>query len=278
MAGSPAPDAGPEGPWLPAWDGAHYAANTAHHRRHDAAFLATVPLAPTDRVLDLGCGAGDFTALVADLVPAGEVVGVDPQVSLLDEARRRARPNQRFVQGTAQDLGSLLDGETFDVVLSRSVLHWLPWPDHVGVLRACRGLLRPGGRLRTESGGGDNARTVVAYFDRVAADVAGPGAPSAPWTFPDAGAYLDLVEDCGFDLAADGFVRLQGQRRPFDRDTLLGWVTSQSVQAYEAGVPVELRAALRTAAVERIDELRRPDGSYDVTFVRLEVLAYNPEG
>src|SRR4029079_4446533 len=91
--------------WLPEWDGALYAANTAHHRRYDAAFLATLPLHNGDRVLDLGCGAGDFTAIGAARHLAGEVVGVDPQPALLAEARTLAGPNQTFVEGSAQELG-----------------------------------------------------------------------------------------------------------------------------------------------------------------------------
>src|SRR4051794_17913380 len=88
--------------WLPEWDGALYAANTDHHRRYDARFLSTLPLRPTDRVLDLGCGAGDLTATVASRVPDGHVVGLDPQPSLLAEARRRAGANQSFVEAPAQ--------------------------------------------------------------------------------------------------------------------------------------------------------------------------------
>src|SRR5437763_7756475 len=72
----------------PEWDGELYAANTGHHRRYDDAFLATLPLRTTDRVLDIGCGSGDFTATVAALVPDGHVVGLEPQPSLIHEARR----------------------------------------------------------------------------------------------------------------------------------------------------------------------------------------------
>src|SRR4051794_16440097 len=110
-----------DSPWVPPWDGASYAANTAHHRRYDEEILATLPLRPTDKVLDLGCGSGDFTIQVAARVPDGHVVGLDAQRSMLDEARRIAGPNQSFVEGPVQRLGSLVDGEApFDVVVSRS--------------------------------------------------------------------------------------------------------------------------------------------------------------
>src|SRR4051812_35544349 len=108
--------------WLPEWDGALYAANTDHHRRYDARFLATLPLEPTNRVLDLGCGAGDLTATVAKLIPGGHVVGVDPQPSLLTEARRRAGANQSFVEAPAQKLAEAIsDDDSFDVIFSQSV-------------------------------------------------------------------------------------------------------------------------------------------------------------
>jgi len=76
------------------------------------------------------------------------------------------------------------------------------------------------------------------------------------------------VEKAGFAAGADGWVHTVAQRRPFDRDGLLGWLRSQCYQAYGDG------ADLREAADARVDELRRADGSYDVTFVRLDLLVY----
>src|SRR4051794_6389838 len=204
-----------QGRWLPDWDGAAYAANTGHHRRYDARFLATLPLKPTDRVLDLGCGAGDLTATVAERVPDGHVVGLEPQPSLLAEARARARPNQSFVEAAAQEMAAAIgeDG-SFDVIFSQSVLHWVPWADHPTVLEQCRRLLRTGGALRVECGGGDNVREVVAFLDEIAREIVGPSAPTAPWTFVHAGAYLDLLLEVGFDVR-DGFVHTVAQRREF---------------------------------------------------------------
>jgi trans-aconitate methyltransferase len=262
--------------WRPEWDGRLYAANTAHHRRYDDRFLVSLPLTPTDRVVDLGCGAGDLTAKVAGLVPDGHVVGVDPQPSLLAEAAARALANQSFVESSAQQLDTAIaDNGAFDVVFSQSVLHWVKWPDHPGILRSCRRLLRSGGALRIECGGGDNVREVVAFLDGVARRVAGDGAPTAPWTFVAAGAYLDLLLETGFAVD-NGFVHTVAQRRAFDRESVIGWLTSQAVQAYEVDLAPARRAEFRQEAVDSVDELRRADGSYDLTFVRLDLLAFNP--
>src|SRR3954470_17191768 len=152
MSGRVSHDMGQDAEWLPDWDGQAYAANTAHHRRYDARFLESLPLQPTDRVLDIGCGAGDLTATVAGLVPDGHVVGLEPQPSLLAEARSRAHPNQSFVESPAQHLAGAVD-RPFDVVFSQSVLHWVQWADHPTILQQCRDVLRPGGALRIECGG-----------------------------------------------------------------------------------------------------------------------------
>lgn len=139
-------------PWVPAWDGTVYAANTGHHRAYDTAFLAQTPLGRTDRVLDLGCGSGDLTATIAEMVPDGHVVGIDAQPSMLVEARRWARPNQFFIESPLQQLGVNLpspehDG-AYDLVLSRSVLHWVPTADWPEVFASIRRLVRPGGWVR----------------------------------------------------------------------------------------------------------------------------------
>lgn len=162
-------------PWVPDWDGTAYAANTAHHRVHDEWFLRAFPVRTGDRVLDLGCGSGDFTRAVAAMVPDGHVVGIDAQATMLDEARAVAGDvaNQSFRLGSVQDLDRVFpapvhDG-TFDVVMSRSVLHWVPSNDHPGVFAAASRLVRPGGWLRVECGGAGNVPAVVRVLDGISA-------------------------------------------------------------------------------------------------------------
>jgi ubiquinone/menaquinone biosynthesis C-methylase UbiE len=241
-----------QGDALAPWHGALYAANTGHHRVYDDAFLDTLPLRPRDHVLDLGCGSGDFTATVAGRVPEGLAVGLEPQASLLDEARGLARPNQRFVQGRVQQLGSLLPGgAAFDVVMSRSVLHWVPLADHVALLADIHRLLRPGGWYRAEFGGAGNIPRVLSLLDDVSRRLDGP---VTPWTFTDPATYLGLIEEAGFEVG-EGFVRSTAQRRAFDRESLLGWFRSQVEQAYTS------RPGRRTGGAlpaRRASALRRP--------------------
>ncbi len=256
---------------LPAWDAAVYAANRGHHQAHDEAFLATLPLRPSDRILDIACGSGELTRTVAAMVPDGHVVGLDGSASMVDAASAAGAANQSFVLGPAQQLGSLVGGDRFDGIYSRAALHWVPRPDWPGVLSAARGVLSDGGWLRIECGGGDNVAGPQQLLDDISRSLDGP---VAPWNFLPAGAALDLLEAAGFAVGDGDWVRTIAQRRPFDRDSVLGWVRSQCEQAYLIDLPVDRHDAFRAAMTERVDELRRADGTYDVTFVRLDALVH----
>jgi len=256
-----------------AWNGDLYGRTSAHNRRYDEAFLATLSLRPTDEVLDVGCGTGDFTIKLAARVPQGRVVGLDASPSQITAAAAHARSNVGLLVGRAEDLAGSLGDRRFDAIVSRATLHWLPEARHPELLQGFRRHLKPGGVLRVEMGGAGQIAAVRAVIDDVSAAL---GGPRSPWFFPEPAPYRALLERAGFDLS-EGFVRLLEQRRSMPaREDLLGFLHSQVFLAYEAGLTAAQRAQLRTRVEARADELRRPDGSYDLDFVRLDVLAHAP--
>jgi SAM-dependent methyltransferase len=104
-------------------------------------------IGPGMRVLDLGCGVGDVTMLLAETVgPSGSVIGIDRSAEAIAFARERvgdtAHGNITFAQCAAEDYP---DAASFDAVVGRYVL--AHQADAVGFLRAATRLLRPGGTL-----------------------------------------------------------------------------------------------------------------------------------
>jgi ubiquinone/menaquinone biosynthesis C-methylase UbiE len=91
------------------------------------------------RSLDLGCGPGAF----ADLFDGDDYVGVDLNARYIDHARRTRKG--AFLVGDARRV-ELPDGR-FDQVLIFGLLHHLPDEDVRAVLKECRRLLAPGGRI-----------------------------------------------------------------------------------------------------------------------------------
>src|SRR6478609_302085 len=65
-------------------------------------------LKPHMRILDIGCGPGTITADLAELVPQGEVIGVDREGTVLERARsvaeERGLTNARFAVADVHDL------------------------------------------------------------------------------------------------------------------------------------------------------------------------------
>jgi SAM-dependent methyltransferase len=254
------------------WAGRDYAAEAGHHRTVDDWFLEQHPPGQRDTIVDAGCGSGEFTAQLARLAPAGHVVGVEPDPSMLAAARRHEIGNLAFRPGRLQELDQVCGRASADLVVSRAVLHWLPLGEYGACFGAVRSTLRPGGWFHAESGGVGNLERLRSLLDEVAGGLeVGP----AQVTFPDAGAVFDLLEEAGFELPA-GSVSTVAQRRPFDREQLLGLIRTQASMAYGLGPSVDLHDRFVDAASVRLDDLRRHDGTFDQTFVRLHVLCRRP--
>lgn len=123
----------------------------ARDRRSDTvALLRRAGVAPGHRCLDVGCGGGEVSFDLADLVgPAGRVTGVDLDAVKLDLATRSAKErgldNVDFVR---QDITQWPAAQQFDVVYSRFVLHHLP--DPLAMVRTMWSMVAPGGRLIVE--------------------------------------------------------------------------------------------------------------------------------
>ena len=97
------------------------------------------------RVLDVGCGVGDVSFLVASLVgPEGSVVGVDLDAEALKLAeQRRATQAIRNVEFRQSDARSLDSAWLFDAAVGRFILHFMKDPTEA--LRDIAERVRPGG-------------------------------------------------------------------------------------------------------------------------------------
>ena len=117
-------------------------------RRSYRKLVVAAEVRPGDGVLDVGCGPGYLTRMLAQAVgPQGAATGIDAAPENTEYATRKARglANCRFQPGTAEAL-DFPDG-AFDVVVSSLVMHHLPEEGRLGAVREMRRVLRPGGTL-----------------------------------------------------------------------------------------------------------------------------------
>jgi SAM-dependent methyltransferase len=103
-------------------------------------------------VVDLGCGVGMTTQLLAEIVgPTGQVIGVDYSAAQVEQARAllpSELSNVRFAEASATDTG--LPREAFDLVFCRFLLIHLQEPE--AALREMHELLKPEGIMAIEDG------------------------------------------------------------------------------------------------------------------------------
>ena len=118
---------------------------------NSAAYL-TGHLKPHMRILDIGCGPGTITADLAELVPQGEVVGVDTEPAILERARsaadERGLTNTRFTVADVHELD--FPDDSFCVVHAHQVLQHVG--DPVRALREMRRVCKPGGIVAARDG------------------------------------------------------------------------------------------------------------------------------
>jgi len=116
------------------------------NRRHEAivAWLCRFGLRPDDSVLELGCGVGTVTQLVAEELPRGSVLGVDLSPHSIATARERlaAYDNVRFM--AADVVAADVEGE-HDVVLLPDVIEHIPLEQHDALFGRVASWVKPGG-------------------------------------------------------------------------------------------------------------------------------------
>jgi trans-aconitate 2-methyltransferase len=123
------------------WHPERYLAFDDHRTRPAADLLARVPLRAPERVVDLGCGPGNSTALLAARWPEAQLLGVDSSPDML----AKAHASGVSAEWLEADIAAWTPDAPFDVVFSNACLQWLP--DHAELLPRLLGLVRPGGQL-----------------------------------------------------------------------------------------------------------------------------------
>ncbi len=104
--------------------------------------LENFPLDESDKVLDLGCGSGSITAVIASKVPSGIVIGLDISNIMLDFARENyPAANIIYMLGDARRLPFVAQ---FDKVIAMLSLNWVNEQEQA--LASLFSALKPGGK------------------------------------------------------------------------------------------------------------------------------------
>lgn len=255
------------------WDAGQYLRFAEERTQPCRDLVSRVAAASPARVIDLGCGPGNSTQVLAERWPAARLTGLDSSAEMIAEARR-ASPDRAWV---AADIAAWAASNTepFDVVFSNAALQWLP--DHRALLPRLMAQLAAGGALAVQ---------VPNNLDAPAHRIARSLAASATWRdrFPPAGVREWYVHEPGFyyDLLAPRSARLDIWETEYlqimpDAAAILEWYKGTGLRPYLTALPqaadreqfcAEYLAAIRAAYPPRAD------GRVLFPFRRLFLVAY----
>ncbi len=117
----------------------HYLSNTLSF------LLDWAKISPTDAVLDIACGTGEFERLVLVEHPTQQIVGVDLSEKMFEIAQQKCRayPNVSFQNASASVLP--FAERSFDVIVSASAFHY--FDDPIAALTEMKRVLKPEGEI-----------------------------------------------------------------------------------------------------------------------------------
>jgi ubiquinone/menaquinone biosynthesis C-methylase UbiE len=194
---------------------------------------------PPARVLDVGCGTGISTRLLA--ARGARVIGIDPSNDMLAEARRAKTPSgggtTDYHLGTAEETGQ--PSASRDVVVCAQAFHWF---DAERALKELHRVLLRGGRLALMWNVRDDADPFTAEYDAVV--------KRAQAAAKDAGRKVEVTRDADPTLGGwfEG-VRARAFPNPhrLDLAALLGRAASASYFPKAGPLRAELERALEEA-------------------------------
>lgn len=244
------------------WNPALYNRKHAYVFEYGREVIELLAPRPGERILDMGCGTGHLTSLIA--ASGAGVIGLDSSPAMV-EAARREYPEIEFVVGDAR---SFSFPRPFDAVFSNATLHWVN--EAAEVAHSISQALSAGGRFVAEFGGKGNVGRIVRALAEALAE-RGRQVDFSGWYNPSLGEYAALLEAHGLAVT---FATL------FDRPTKLEdgdqglrlWL-----EMFRGGAFADFSAAEKDAVMRAVEDKLRAelyrDGDWYADYRRLRVVA-----
>jgi trans-aconitate 2-methyltransferase len=253
------------------WDPDRYLTYADERGRPFVELLARVDADRPRTVVDLGCGPGNLTRLLADRWPDAEIIGLDSSPEMIAKARETAGD----IRFDVVDLRDWVPAEPIDVLVSNATLQWVP--GHLDLLPRLVDAVTPGGWLAFQVPGNfdEPSHTIrlalesePPYADH-AGDLDRPGSH-------DPEVYLRALTDlgCAVDAWETTYLHvLQGE------DPVFTWVAGTSARPVLQTLPPDLRERFSEEFKRRLRAAypARQDGVL-LPFRRVFVVAKLPTG
>jgi trans-aconitate 2-methyltransferase len=217
------------------WNPAQYNRFSRERRQPFFDLLGLLQPHPHMRIVDLGCGTGETTAILHERLAAAQTLGLDSADTMLAGSAARDGDGLSFALA---DIGAFAARATYDLVFSNAALHWLP--DHAALFARLTAALRPGGQLAVQmpynfdQPSHTTAAAVAAeppFLEALGGFSIGQPVAAPHW-------YAALLYRLGY---AEQHLRVQVYGHVLDaRDDVVEWVKGSLLTAYQQRLPADL--------------------------------------
>jgi len=250
------------------WKPDTYLQFAAPRTRPAADLLARIPTHNPRRVIDLGCGTGNSTALLAARWPGASLEGLDSSAEMLAEARA-GDVAAEWIQG---DIAAWKPRDAYDVIFSNAALQWLDGHDRL--LPRLMSFVRPMGVFAFQVPANTGA-PVASLVEEVAADPRWAAKLANVHTIHhlSAEAYYDILKPHAraLDIWETRYLHvLDGE------DAVYRWTSGSGLGPYLQLLSEDQRAEFSNCYKAKLEQAypRRSDGTTLLPFRRLCVIGF----
>ena len=254
---------------MTAWSPNQYLKFEDERTRPACDLLAAVPLDQARTVVDIGCGPGNSTELLAARYASAAITGFDNSPQMVAAARRRL-PRATFF---AADVATWMPAAPVDLLFANAVFQWVP--EHTAVLARLVEGLNPGGVLAVQMP--DNFAEPSHFLMREVAQ-------ATPFAAKLAGAEADREEIPGaavyYDRLKPGASHVDVWRTVYqhplaDAAAIVAWFKATGLRPYLTRLAEREQAEFLAAYQARIAEAypARIDGRVLLAFPRIFIVA-----
>ena len=255
---------------MESWNPSLYLKFGAERTRPAGDLVARIDVPKPRRVIDLGCGPGNSTAILRARWPSAETTGLDSDAAML-AAAAKSDPEVRWVQG---DAANWEPTELYDVVFSNAMLQWLP--NHAAVVPRWFRAVAPGGALAVQ---------IPAHLESALHRHILAVADEPEWresTCGARGAINTHSAEFYYDVLCPIAQRIDLWETEYDHvmngpEDILTWIRGTGLRPFLLALPSEQeRQRFESLLLQRVAESypRRRDGRVLFPFRRLFFVAY----
>ena len=258
---------------MPTWSANQYLKFSEERTRPCRDLAARISVSPVRRAIDLGCGPGNSTEVLAALWPHADLTGLDSSANMIEDARR-SKPECRWIAGDIAEWANS-NQEQYDVVFSNAALQWVH--DHGTIFARLMDHLAAGGAFAIQVPGNWDG-TAHRLMREVAASPAWreqlAGGRVREWHVHDLDFYYDVLAPRAtrVDLWATDYIHiLPGV------EGIVEWYRGTGMRPFlDALATDDHRERFAADYLERLktEYVPQPDGRVLFPFRRLFAIAY----